>query len=97
MARYKNALETSGCTTPTLQIRYFKDDDAKVRHQTLKGRKTLPEKGFDFKGTSTEGFPPSVMATICWDIIRKNKLQRDNKILCPTRDPCTRTENRRKS
>ncbi|KAL4273044.1 hypothetical protein GQ457_13G016700 [Hibiscus cannabinus] len=33
----------------------------------------------------------------CWDIIRKNELQRNNKILCPTRDPCTRTENRRKS
>ncbi|KAL4272938.1 hypothetical protein GQ457_13G012650 [Hibiscus cannabinus] len=34
---------------------------------------------------------------VCWDIIRKNELQQNNKILCPTRDPCTRTENRRKS
>ncbi|KAL4378595.1 hypothetical protein GQ457_02G040180 [Hibiscus cannabinus] len=33
----------------------------------------------------------------CWDITRKNELQRNNKILCPTRDPCTITENRRKS
>ncbi|KAL4308367.1 hypothetical protein GQ457_01G019380 [Hibiscus cannabinus] len=64
MARYKNAPETSGRTTPTLQIRYFEDDDAKARHQTLKGRQTLAEKGFVFKGTSTEGFPPCVMATI---------------------------------
>ncbi|KAL4319783.1 hypothetical protein GQ457_18G010820 [Hibiscus cannabinus] len=27
----------------------------------------------------------------------KDELQRNNKILCPTRDPCTITENRRKS
>ncbi|KAL4362409.1 hypothetical protein GQ457_04G005960 [Hibiscus cannabinus] len=33
----------------------------------------------------------------CWDIIRKNELQWNNKNLCPTRDPCTITENRRKS
>ncbi|KAL4282844.1 hypothetical protein GQ457_16G021330 [Hibiscus cannabinus] len=46
------------------KIRYFEDDDAKARHQTLKGRQTLAEKGFVFKGTSTKGFPPSVMATI---------------------------------
>ncbi|KAL4354525.1 hypothetical protein GQ457_06G014070 [Hibiscus cannabinus] len=64
MARCKNAHETSGRTTPTLQIRYFEDDDAKDRHQTIKGRQTLAEKGFVFKGTSTEGFPPNVMATI---------------------------------
>ncbi|KAL4368650.1 hypothetical protein GQ457_05G024020 [Hibiscus cannabinus] len=64
MARCKNAPETSGCTTPTLQIRYFEDDDAKTRHQTIKGRQTLAEKGYVFKGTSTEGFPPNVMATI---------------------------------
>ncbi|KAL4347444.1 hypothetical protein GQ457_17G008200 [Hibiscus cannabinus] len=58
------APETSGRTTPTLQIRYFEDDDAKARHQTIKGRQTLAEKGFVFKGTSIEGFPPNVMATI---------------------------------
>ncbi|KAL4280150.1 hypothetical protein GQ457_03G020600 [Hibiscus cannabinus] len=46
MARCKNAPETSGRTTPTLQIRYFEDDDAKARHQTIKGRQTLAEKGF---------------------------------------------------
>ncbi|KAL4362205.1 hypothetical protein GQ457_04G025150 [Hibiscus cannabinus] len=64
MARCKNAPETSGRTTPTLQIRYFEDDDAKARHQTIKGRQTLAKKGFVFKGMSNEGFPPSVMATI---------------------------------
>ncbi|KAL4379734.1 hypothetical protein GQ457_02G025920 [Hibiscus cannabinus] len=64
MARCKNAPETSGRTTPTLQIRYFEDDDARTRHQSIKGRQTLAEKGFVFKGTSTEGFPPNVMATI---------------------------------
>ncbi|KAL4335314.1 hypothetical protein GQ457_07G006140 [Hibiscus cannabinus] len=64
MERCKNAPETSGCTTPTLQIRYFEDDDAKARHQTIKGRQTLAEKGFVFKGTGTEGYPPNVMATI---------------------------------
>ncbi|KAL4376901.1 hypothetical protein GQ457_02G025890 [Hibiscus cannabinus] len=64
MARCKNAPETSGRTTPTLQIRYFEDDDAKTRHQSIKGRQTLAEKGFVFKGTSTKGFPPNVMATI---------------------------------
>ncbi|KAL4339157.1 hypothetical protein GQ457_08G028180 [Hibiscus cannabinus] len=64
MARCKNAPETSGRTTPTLHIRYFEDDDAKSRHQALKGRKTLAEKGFVFKGMRKEGFPPSVMATI---------------------------------
>ncbi|KAL4297954.1 hypothetical protein GQ457_12G016240 [Hibiscus cannabinus] len=64
MARCKNAPETSGRTTPTLQIRYFEDDDAKARHQMIKGRQTLAGKGFVFKGTSTEGIPPSVMATI---------------------------------
>ncbi|KAL4380040.1 hypothetical protein GQ457_02G026020 [Hibiscus cannabinus] len=64
MARYKNAPETSGRTTPTMQIRYFEDDDAKARYHTIKGRQTLAEKGFVFKGTSTKGFPPSVMATI---------------------------------
>ncbi|KAL4378198.1 hypothetical protein GQ457_02G026830 [Hibiscus cannabinus] len=64
MARCKNAPETSGRTTPTLQIRYFEDDDAKARHQTIKGRQTLAEKGFVFKGTGTEGYPPNVMATI---------------------------------
>ncbi|KAL4339418.1 hypothetical protein GQ457_08G032800 [Hibiscus cannabinus] len=30
----------------------------------LKGRQTLPKKGFDFKWTSQEGFPASVVATI---------------------------------
>ncbi|KAL4332396.1 hypothetical protein GQ457_07G006000 [Hibiscus cannabinus] len=64
MARCKTAPETSGRTTPTLQIRYFEDDDAKARHQTIKGRETLAENGFVFKGKSTEGFPPNVMATI---------------------------------
>ncbi|KAL4303816.1 hypothetical protein GQ457_10G012000 [Hibiscus cannabinus] len=64
MERCKNAPETSGRTTPTLQIRYFEDDDAKARHQTIKGRQTLAEKVFVFKGTSTEGFPTNVMATI---------------------------------
>ncbi|KAL4387929.1 hypothetical protein GQ457_09G015970 [Hibiscus cannabinus] len=46
------------------EIQYFEDDDAKARHQTLKGRQTLAEKGFVFKWTSKEGFPASVMATI---------------------------------
>ncbi|KAL4379988.1 hypothetical protein GQ457_02G024110 [Hibiscus cannabinus] len=64
MARCKNAPETSCRTTPTLQIRYFEDDDAKARHQALKGRQTLAEKVFVFKGPSKEGFPPNVMATI---------------------------------
>ncbi|KAL4284249.1 hypothetical protein GQ457_16G017940 [Hibiscus cannabinus] len=64
MARCKNAPETSGRTTPTLQIKYFEDDDARTRHQSIKGRQTLAEKGFVFKGTTTEGFPPNVMATI---------------------------------
>ncbi|KAK8713282.1 hypothetical protein V6N13_148503 [Hibiscus sabdariffa] len=64
MARCKNAPETSGRTTPPVQIRYFENDDAKARHQTLKGRQTLGEKGFVFKGKSKESFPPSVMATI---------------------------------
>ncbi|KAL4308770.1 hypothetical protein GQ457_01G021690 [Hibiscus cannabinus] len=44
--------------------RYFEDDDARTRHQSIKGRQTLAEKGFVFNGTSTEGFPPNVMATI---------------------------------
>ncbi|KAL4317990.1 hypothetical protein GQ457_18G009920 [Hibiscus cannabinus] len=39
MACCKNAPETSGRTTPTLQIRYFEDAEAKARHQALKGRK----------------------------------------------------------
>ncbi|KAL4341791.1 hypothetical protein GQ457_08G027540 [Hibiscus cannabinus] len=64
MARCKNAPETSGRTTPTLQIKYFEDDDARTRHMSIKGRQTLAEKGFVFKGTSTEGFPPNMMATI---------------------------------
>ncbi|KAL4361519.1 hypothetical protein GQ457_04G023780 [Hibiscus cannabinus] len=64
MARCKNAPETTGRANPAVQIQYFKDDDAKARHQTLKGRQTLAEKGFVFKGTSKEGFPPSVVATI---------------------------------
>ncbi|KAL4363535.1 hypothetical protein GQ457_04G016700 [Hibiscus cannabinus] len=64
MARCKNAPETSGRTTPTLQVRYFEDDDAKARHQTIKGRQNLAEKGFVFKGTGTKGYPPNVMATI---------------------------------
>ncbi|KAL4278173.1 hypothetical protein GQ457_03G018760 [Hibiscus cannabinus] len=64
MAHCKNAPETSGRTTPTLQIRYFEDDDAKARHHALKGRQNLAKKGFVSKGTSTEGFPPNVMATI---------------------------------
>ncbi|KAL4301721.1 hypothetical protein GQ457_10G009520 [Hibiscus cannabinus] len=64
MARCKNAPETSGRTTPNLQIRYFEDDNAKTRHQSIKGRQTLAEKGFVFKRTSNEGFPPNVMATI---------------------------------
>ncbi|KAL4354902.1 hypothetical protein GQ457_06G011160 [Hibiscus cannabinus] len=64
MARCKNAPETSGRTIPTLQIRYFEDDDAKARHQALKGRQTLAEKGFVFKGPNKEGFPPTVMAPI---------------------------------
>ncbi|KAL4378710.1 hypothetical protein GQ457_02G030960 [Hibiscus cannabinus] len=49
---------------PPVQIKYFEDDEAKARYQTLKGRQTLPEKGFVFKGTSKEGFPASVVATI---------------------------------
>ncbi|KAL4366466.1 hypothetical protein GQ457_05G027400 [Hibiscus cannabinus] len=64
MARCKNAPETSGRTTPTLQIKYFEDDDARTRHQSIKGRQTLAENGFVFKGTSTEGFPPNVITTI---------------------------------
>ncbi|KAK8661682.1 hypothetical protein V6N13_091278 [Hibiscus sabdariffa] len=64
MARCKNAHETTGRTNPTVQIQYFEDDDAKARHQTLKGRQTLAEKGFVFKGKRKEGFPPSVVSTI---------------------------------
>ncbi|KAK8511843.1 hypothetical protein V6N12_000883 [Hibiscus sabdariffa] len=64
MARCKNALETTGRANPVVQIQYFEDDEAKARHQTLKGRQTLAEKGFVFKGTSKEGFPASVVATI---------------------------------
>ncbi|KAL4284370.1 hypothetical protein GQ457_16G022360 [Hibiscus cannabinus] len=64
MERCKNALETTGRANPIVQIQYFEDDDAKARHQTLKGRHTLAEKGFIFKGTSKEGFPASVVATI---------------------------------
>ncbi|KAL4388749.1 hypothetical protein GQ457_09G017350 [Hibiscus cannabinus] len=64
MARCKNAPETTRRANPAVQIQYFKDDDAKARHQTLKGRQTLTEKGFVFKGTGKEGFPPSVVATI---------------------------------
>ncbi|KAK9028453.1 hypothetical protein V6N11_025613 [Hibiscus sabdariffa] len=60
MARCKNAPETTGRTNPIVQIKYFEDDEAKARHQTLKGRQTLAEKGFVFKGTSKEGFPASV-------------------------------------
>ncbi|KAK8515205.1 hypothetical protein V6N12_019253 [Hibiscus sabdariffa] len=64
MACCKNAPETSGRTTPPVQIRYFEDDDAKARHQALKGRQTLPEKGFIFKEASPESFPANVMVTI---------------------------------
>ncbi|KAL4388660.1 hypothetical protein GQ457_09G015720 [Hibiscus cannabinus] len=64
MARCKNAPETTGRANPAVQIQYFEDDDAKARHQALKGRQTLAEKGFVFKGTGKEGFPPSVVATI---------------------------------
>ncbi|KAL4301959.1 hypothetical protein GQ457_10G011670 [Hibiscus cannabinus] len=64
MERYKNAPETSGRTTPTMQIKYFEDDYARTRHQSIKGRQTLAKKGFVFKGTSTEGFPPNVITTI---------------------------------
>ncbi|KAK8572783.1 hypothetical protein V6N13_048354 [Hibiscus sabdariffa] len=64
MARCKNSPETTGRVNPPVQIRYFEDDEAKARYQTLKGRQTLPEKGFIFKGTSQEGFPASVVATI---------------------------------
>ncbi|KAK9043537.1 hypothetical protein V6N11_071873 [Hibiscus sabdariffa] len=64
MARCKNAPETTGRANPAVQIQYFEDDDTKARHQALKGRQTLAEKGFVFKGTSKEGFPPSVVATI---------------------------------
>ncbi|KAK9007291.1 hypothetical protein V6N11_051120 [Hibiscus sabdariffa] len=64
MARCKNAPETTGRGNPHVQIKYFEDDEAKARHQTLKGGQTLPEKGFVFKGTSKEGFPASVVATI---------------------------------
>ncbi|KAL4290379.1 hypothetical protein GQ457_14G019830 [Hibiscus cannabinus] len=38
MARCKNAPETTGLANPVVQIQYFKEDDAKARHQTLKGR-----------------------------------------------------------
>ncbi|KAL4354110.1 hypothetical protein GQ457_06G012810 [Hibiscus cannabinus] len=64
MARCKNAPETTGHANPAVQIQYFEDDDAKARHQALKGRQTLAKKGFIFKGTSKEGFPQSVVATI---------------------------------
>ncbi|KAL4280292.1 hypothetical protein GQ457_03G009260 [Hibiscus cannabinus] len=64
MARCKNAPETTGCANPVVQIQYFEDVDAKARHQALKGRQTLAEKGFVFKGASKEGFPASVVATI---------------------------------
>ncbi|KAL4280553.1 hypothetical protein GQ457_03G020170 [Hibiscus cannabinus] len=64
MARCKNAPETTGRANPAVQIHYFEDNDAKARHQALKGRQTLAEKGFVFKGTRKEGFPPSVVATI---------------------------------
>ncbi|KAK8672142.1 hypothetical protein V6N13_110515 [Hibiscus sabdariffa] len=64
MARCKNAPETTVRANPTVQIRCFEDDEVKARHQTLKGRQTLTEKGFIFKGTSKEGFPTSVVATI---------------------------------
>ncbi|KAK8536033.1 hypothetical protein V6N13_104637 [Hibiscus sabdariffa] len=64
MARCKNAPETTGRANPLMQIKYFEDDEAKARYQKLKGRQTLPKKGFIFKGTSPEGFPTSVMATI---------------------------------
>ncbi|KAL4362753.1 hypothetical protein GQ457_04G018730 [Hibiscus cannabinus] len=49
---------------PRCADEYFEDGEAKARHQTLKGRQTLTEKGFVFKGTSKEGFPVSVVATI---------------------------------
>ncbi|KAL4387990.1 hypothetical protein GQ457_09G020450 [Hibiscus cannabinus] len=70
MARCQNAPETNGRANPAVQIQYFEDYEAKARHQTLKGRHTLAEKGFVFKGTSKEGFPASVVATIAmhkWD------------------------------
>ncbi|KAL4366641.1 hypothetical protein GQ457_05G023660 [Hibiscus cannabinus] len=57
----------NGAPTIRDKIRYFEDDDAKTRHQSIKGRQTLAEKGFVFKGTSTEGFPPNVIATIAMD------------------------------
>ncbi|KAK8625998.1 hypothetical protein V6N13_133653 [Hibiscus sabdariffa] len=65
MARCKNVPETTGCIKPNplVQIKFFEDDEAKARFKTLKGRQTLPEKGF-FKGTSQEGFPANVMATV---------------------------------
>ncbi|KAL4387330.1 hypothetical protein GQ457_09G020610 [Hibiscus cannabinus] len=49
---------------PPVQIKYFEDDEAKAKYQTLKGRQTLPEKGFVFKGTSQEGFLASFVAAI---------------------------------
>ncbi|KAK8510715.1 hypothetical protein V6N12_067165 [Hibiscus sabdariffa] len=45
-------------------MKLFEDDEAKARYQTLKGKQTLPEKGFVFKGTGQEAFPENVMATI---------------------------------
>ncbi|KAL4360430.1 hypothetical protein GQ457_04G021670 [Hibiscus cannabinus] len=56
MARCKNTPETTGRTNPPVQIKFFKDDEAKARYQTLKGRQTLPEKGF-FLGDKPRRFP----------------------------------------
>ncbi|KAK8578897.1 hypothetical protein V6N12_069241 [Hibiscus sabdariffa] len=64
MERCKNAPETSSRRTPPVQINFFEDDEAKERYQIIKGKQLYLEKGFVFKGTSQEGLPANVMATI---------------------------------
>ncbi|KAK9025078.1 hypothetical protein V6N11_064977 [Hibiscus sabdariffa] len=55
----------------------------KVRTAKRKGKKVAKSKG--------------IGKTKCWDMIRKNKAQRNNKIKVPSSDPSTKTEIGRKS
>ncbi|KAL4377232.1 hypothetical protein GQ457_02G024620 [Hibiscus cannabinus] len=61
MARCKNAPETVGRTNPLVQIKFFEDDEAKARYQTVKGRQNLSEKE---KGEGTYECPATPVVEI---------------------------------
>ncbi|KAK8568671.1 hypothetical protein V6N12_007216 [Hibiscus sabdariffa] len=69
--------------TPPVQINFFEDDEVKEHYQIIKGKQIHPEKGFVFKGTSQEGFPANVMATIAmhkWEKFVTHPSPPDSKV-----------------